>query len=60
MNRTAETVETQRRLSELETGVLQKLSSSWLAADRTPPAFVRFSVSLLLFLTRSCSVDGVR
>ena len=35
------------------------MSSSWLAADRTPPAFMRFSVSLLLFLTRSCSVDGV-
>ena len=31
---------------------------SWLAADRTPPAFVRFSVSPT-FLTRSCSVDGV-
>ena len=31
MNRTAETVETQWRLSELETGVLQKLSCSWLA-----------------------------
>ena len=37
----------------------QSLVCSWLAADRTPPAFVRFSVSLLLFLTRSCSVDGV-
>ena len=32
---------------------------SWLAADRTPPAFVRFSVSPLLILTRFCSVDGV-
>ena len=34
------------------------MSCSWLATDRAPPAFVRFSVSLL-FLTRSCSVDGV-
>ena len=32
-------------------------TSSWLAADRTPPAFVLWF--RLLFITRSCSVDGV-
>ena len=32
---------------------------SWLAADRTPPTFVRFSVSPLLFVTRPCGFDGV-
>ena len=29
---------------------------SWLAADRTPPAFVRFSVFPLLFVTCPCGV----
>ena len=31
---------------------------SWLAADRTPPAFVRFSVFPLLFVMRPCGVGG--
>ena len=32
---------------------------SWLAADRTPPAFVPFLFSPLLFVTCPCCFDGV-